>query len=105
VTIIGGSGDIGSACARFFAKKVRVLTITGRSEKKLIETERMLSYDRKAVIKTSHDNNDAITGADVVLAAASTSGSIVDFNRFKPGAIVCDIGYPKNISYEVSNVF
>ncbi len=99
VTIIGGSGDIGSACARILSEKVSELTITGRNEKNLIELERVLSYYGKAKIHTRLDNNEAIKNADVVIAAASVSSSIIDMNNFKPGAVICDVGYPKNISY------
>lgn len=45
------------------------------------------------------DNDEAVRDADVVIAAASSSRSIVDIGSFKPGAIICDIGYPKNIAY------
>lgn len=103
VTVIGGAGDIGGACARVLADTVLEITITGRSEKNLMEAERILSYYGKAKIKTSRDNNEAVKKADVILAAASVSSSIIDFNNFKPGAVICDVGYPKNISYTQCN--
>ena len=53
----------------------------------------------KAKYRGLHDNNEAVRDADIVIAAASVSHSILDIASFKPGAIVCDIGYPKNISY------
>ncbi len=99
VTVIGGTGDIGGAVARTLSETVEEVTITSRSEKNLIEMERTLTYYGKARIKTSRENNEAIKGADIVIAAASVSSSIVDLNNFKPGAVICDVGYPKNISY------
>lgn len=99
VTVIGGTGDIGGACARLLAEKVSAITITGRDEKNLMDTERVLAYAGRARIRTSRNNNEAVRGADVVIAAASASSSIVDFASFKPGAVICDVGYPKNISY------
>jgi fatty aldehyde-generating acyl-ACP reductase len=99
VTIIGGTGDIGSAVARSLSKEVHEITITSRSEKNLMDTERTLFYYGKARIKTSRNSNEAVRNADIVLAAASVSASIIDFHNFKPGAIICDVGYPKNISY------
>lgn len=99
VTVIGGSGDIGSACARILSEQVAQITLTARRERNLIETQRLLSYYGKSKIDISTDSNEAIRGADIVIAAASTSNSIIDFNHFKPGAVVCDVGYPKNISY------
>jgi len=99
ITVIGGTGDIGGSVARILSKQVREITVTSRSEKNLMEAERVLSYYGKADIKTSRDNNEAIKGADIILAAASVSSSMIDFNNFKPGAVICDVGYPKNISY------
>lgn len=99
VTVIGGTGDIGGACARMLADKVSEITITARNDKGLMEQERILAYAGKAKIRTSKDNNEAVRQADIVIAAASASSSIVDFASFKPGVIICDVGYPKNLSY------
>lgn len=99
VVIIGGTGDIGGTVARVLSEKVRTLTITSRSEHNLMAAERILFYYGKAEVKMTRDNNEAIKNADIVLAAASVPHSIINFNNFKPGAIICDVGYPKNISY------
>ena len=98
VTVIGGAGDIGSACARALADKVSDMVITSRSVENLERMKRMLATG-KAAFHGIHDNNEAVRDADIVIAAASVSQSILDIASFKPGAIVCDIGYPKNISY------
>lgn len=103
VTVIGGTGDIGGACARILAPKVAELTITGRNEKNLMDMERILSYCGQAKIATKRDNNEAVRGADIVIAAASASNSIVDFASLKPGVIICDVGYPKNLSYTMAH--
>lgn len=102
VTVLGGAGDIGGACAKILSEKVSEVTITGRSEKNLMETERIISYAGHAKVRTSRDNNAAVRDADIVIAAASASSAIVDFSSFKAGAIVCDVGYPKNLSYAMS---
>jgi fatty aldehyde-generating acyl-ACP reductase len=99
MTIIGGTGDIGSAVARYFSERVHEITITSRSEKNLMDTERTLFYYGKARIKTSRDSARSVRNADIVLAAASVSSSIIGLENFKPGAVICDVGYPKNISY------
>lgn len=99
VTLIGGAGDIGSGCARILAEEVEEITITSRSEKNLVDAERSLSYVGRAKIRTNRDNRMAVKDADVVIAAASSTKPLVDVNDFKSGAIVCDVGYPKNISH------
>lgn len=97
--VIGGTGDIGSACARELAPKVKQLTITGRTKSNLKNLSVELAKLRKARITATTDNAAAVRGADIVIAAAASSAAILDINWFKPGSIICDVGYPKNVSY------
>ena len=97
--IIGGTGDIGSGCARVLADKVRQLTITGRTRMNLKRLNAELAKRRKARIIATSDNELAVKDADIVIAAASATSAILNIDWFKPGAIICDVGYPKNISY------
>jgi len=99
VAIIGGTGDIGSACARALAEKVRWVTITGRTKSNLRRLRGELRRRHKAVIEATTDNKKAVIDADIIIACASVSSSILDINWFKPGAIICDVAYPKNVSY------
>ncbi len=97
--IVGGTGDIGSACARVLAREVKELIVTGRTPSSVKEIEKELKKTKGAKISATLDNNAAVKKADVIIAAASSSQSVVDINLLKPGAVVCDVGYPKNISY------
>lgn len=101
--IIGGTGDIGSGCTRVLADKVKQLTITGRTKTNLRLMSSELSKKRKAKIIATTDNKAAVTDADIVITAASSTQSILDINWFKPGSIICDVGYPKNVSYAATN--
>ncbi len=98
VAVIGGAGDIGSACARAMAEKAGEILITSRSLENLERMRKMLG-DYPAKFTGFQDNNEAVREADIVIAAASAAQSIVKIENFKPGAIICDIGYPKNIAY------
>lgn len=97
--VIGGTGDIGSACSRALTSMVKQLTITGRTKSNLALISKELAKRRKARIIATRDNQKAVKDADIVIAAASSTSSILETSWFKPGAIVCDVGYPKNISY------
>lgn len=99
VTIVGGTGDIGSACARVLAAEVRELIITGRTKANLKKIYKELK-NKKAKLSVGMDNYKAVRDADIVIAAAAVSASILDINWFKKGAIIADVGYPKNISYK-----
>lgn len=98
-TIIGGTGDIGSACGRVLAKEVKELIITGRNKDSLKQAKERLRKEGRAKIEVSTDNNTAVKKADIVIAAASSSQSLVDIKNFKAGSVICDVGYPKNTSY------
>lgn len=99
VAVVGGTGDIGSGCARALATKVKQLIITGRTKAHLHRLREELKKKYKVQIIATTDNYSAVRDADVVIAAASAPSAILKIEWFKPGAIVCDVGYPKNISY------
>jgi len=102
-TIVGGTGDIGSACARVLVNKVRQLTITGRTKINLSHLRKELTKKHKAEIIATTDNESAVRDADIVIAAARVSASILKIDWFKSGSIICDVGYPKNVSYIPTN--
>jgi fatty aldehyde-generating acyl-ACP reductase len=99
LTIVGGTGDIGSGCARAMVDKVKQLTITGRTKANLARLKGELSKRRKAKVIATTDNDAAVKDADVIITTASAVASIIKIDTFKPGAVICDVGYPKNISY------
>jgi predicted amino acid dehydrogenase len=99
VAIVGGTGDIGSACSRALVDKVRQLTITGRTQSNLNHLKQELAKRHKARIIATADNKSAVKDADIIIAAASASSAILSLSWFKPGAIICDVGYPKNVSH------
>ncbi|MGE5196925.1 MAG: NAD(P)-binding domain-containing protein, partial [Deltaproteobacteria bacterium] len=99
LAIVGGTGDIGSACARVLVDRVKELVITGRTKTNLHRLSAELAKRRKAKVTATIDNLHAVKDADIVISAASATSSILHIDWFKPGSIICDVGYPKNISY------
>jgi len=97
--VVGGTGDIGSACARELARYVKEVTVTSRTPANLKRMEKVIKSVKGAKFRGSHDNNEAVKNADIVVTAAGASQSLVKIENFKPGAIICDVGYPKNIAY------
>lgn len=103
LTVVGGTGDIGSACACELARYVKEVTITSRTPANLRRMEKVIKAVKGAKFRGSHDNNEAVRNADIVVAAAGASQSLIKIENFKPGAIICDVGYPKNIAYRSTN--
>ncbi len=97
LAIVGATGSIGGTCARYFIGKTRKLTLTGRNSLQLKEMFGNQAESHDNIVLT-RDNNDAVKDADLVICATSTLTSIFEANAFKPGAAVCDVGFPKNIA-------
>lgn len=96
VLIIGASGDIGSGVSRWIAGRCRSLTLAARHLQRL-ERERDAMSPNCAVSITS-DVADALSRATLVVAAASTTDNPFPLDKCRPGTLLCDAGYPKNLS-------
>lgn len=94
--IIGSTGDIGSACTRYFAGKVRKMLLCARQEPALIRQRDELN-DAGVNCSASVHPGRLLPEADIVICAASSILSNEILSDLAPHAIVCDAGYPKNI--------
>jgi len=98
VALVGATGDIGTACARYLAPRVRHLNLAARSRRKLDALAAELDGSSPEHIRVWTDNGEAIADAHVVLCVASAAAPIVEPEQIRPHAIVCDVGYPKNVA-------
>src|SRR5579859_3113475 len=96
VAVIGASGDIGRACALALAPRARQVLLVARNRAKLEELRREMPAS--AGVQVCTDVKDA-TQASVIIAATSASQPILSETDLRPGTVVCDVGYPKNLSY------
>ncbi|HEY0068401.1 MAG TPA: NAD(P)-binding domain-containing protein [Chloroflexia bacterium] len=96
VAVLGGTGDIGKACALSLARRARRMLVVGRNAAKL-EAFRA-EMPPHVQLHTSTNVQDA-TEASVIIAATSASQPVLSEADLRPGTIVCDVGYPKNMSY------
>ncbi len=102
VAVIGAGGSIGSACARLLAPDVKYMTLVGRNESKLQRVSDLILTESGISCKLSTDPNSAIGTADIVITVTSAVEGVVDARALKPGAIVCDVARPRDISRQVA---
>ncbi len=102
VAIVGATGDIGTGCARALAGEVGRLHLAARGLGKLEALAESLT-GLAAPARIFTDNREALAEAHVVLGVASASAPILEPSDFAPGAIVCDVGYPKNVASRVAD--
>jgi fatty aldehyde-generating acyl-ACP reductase len=95
--IVGATGDVGSGCARCLAPFVKRVLLSARN----VERLRRLAAELKAdgvQVEIATDLQQFSAEAEVVICAASLASPSLLLSRIAPDAIVCDAGYPKNLS-------
>ena len=95
--IVGATGDVGSGCARCLAPSVRRVLLNARN----VERLRRLGAELQAQgiqVEVATDLQQFSAAADIVICAASLASPSLLLHHISPDAIVCDAGYPKNLS-------
>ena len=95
--IVGGTGDVGIGCARCLAPLVSRVLLSARNVERLRKLAAELQADGVEV-EIATDLQRFSAEADVVICAASLASSSLLLGRIARDAIVCDAGYPKNLS-------
>ena len=104
VLILGATGAIGAACAQILAKEVRYLTLAARDESKLEKLAAQILKSTGLAVRVTANTKHAIRNADIVVAVTSAIDSIIEPEDLKPGAIVCDVARPRNVSRRVAEI-
>jgi len=95
--IVGATGDVGSGCARCSAPLVKRVLLNARN----VERLRKLAADLQAdavQVEIATNLQEFSAEADIVICAASLPSASLLLGHIAPDAIVCDAGYPKNLS-------
>jgi predicted amino acid dehydrogenase len=95
--IVGATGDVGSGCARCLAPMVKRLLLNARN----VERLRRLAAELEAEavqVEIATDLQHFSSEADVVICAASLPSPSLLLGRIARDAVICDAGYPKNLS-------
>jgi fatty aldehyde-generating acyl-ACP reductase len=95
--IVGATGDVGSGCARCLAPLVKRVMLNARNLERLRRLAAELQADGVQV-EIATDLQQFSAEADIVICAASLASSSLLLGRIAPQPLVCDAGYPKNLS-------
>ncbi len=98
ISIIGATGSVGRTCATYFRNRVKKLILTGRNSTKLNHFFGDWPITENTLIELTSQNQYAIAEADIVIFVTSSTKTLCSEEDFKPGAIVCDVGFPKNVT-------
>jgi predicted amino acid dehydrogenase len=102
VMVIGATGSIGSVCSRLLAQAGPAITLVAPRPEKLIELKRMIEEETPhARVTISITADDYVDQADLIVTTTSAIDTqIIDITKCKPGAVICDIARPPDISPE-----
>ena len=99
--VVGATGAIGGACAELLAGEVAELVVIGRRAEAVDEVENRCTGQYAKV--TSSLDVAAIYDADLILTVSSAVGAIIEPEHLKPGAVVCDVARPRDVSRKVQD--
>jgi predicted amino acid dehydrogenase len=100
--VVGATGVIGRVCSHMLAREVSELILVGRRSEQL-DAVREECEGQRARVSTSLDMQH-IAQADLVITVTSATTSIIDPEHLKPGAVVCDVARPRDVSRRVIEV-
>lgn len=100
IAVVGATGAIGKTCAELLAGESARLVLVGKRADAL-ETVRELCEGQGARVVVSTDMS-AIYDADLILTVTSAVHAVILPKHLKPGAVVCDVARPRDVSVQVA---
>jgi fatty aldehyde-generating acyl-ACP reductase len=101
VAVVGAAGSIGRTCALLLAPEVASVTLVGRTLEKLepvLEEVKALN----ANTRITADVADGLREADLIVTVTSAADAVILPEHLKPGAVVCDVARPRDVSTRVA---
>jgi predicted amino acid dehydrogenase len=102
VMIVGATGSIGSICARLLAQAIFDVVLVSIEPERLIELKRQIQAETPgATVSIATRADEYLPECDLIVTATSAFGQrVVDITLCKPGAVICDVARPLDISRE-----
>lgn len=99
--VLGATGSIGRACSILLAGKVASLLLAGRRRDRLDQVAAEVAAHGARNVGVYENIADALRDADIVITVTSALEAVVEPQHLKPGAVVCDVARPRDVSRRV----
>jgi len=100
--VLGATGSIGRVCSQLLSSRVARLILVGRRLGALEKVRSELQADGGAQVEVSTDVAEAVSQAELVVAVTSALEAVVEPQMLRPGAVVCDVARPRDVSAQVA---
>lgn len=101
VLVLGATGSIGKVLSIMLADRGYSVTLCARNLDKIQKVAHEICDRTGMVPRINRDLKDALREADVVVCVSSAIDALIQPGDLKPGALVCDVSRPRNVSVEV----
>lgn len=102
VAVIGATGSIGSVCARLMAREAGRLTLVALERSRLDRLCSQILNETGVAARVTTSVEEALKNADVVITVTSAVEAVIEPSYLKPGAVVCDVARPRDVSRQVA---
>ncbi|MHB9024601.1 MAG: KR domain-containing protein [Armatimonadota bacterium] len=101
VAVVGATGSIGRVCANLLAEQgVGSLVLLGRDSARLQAVADELPAGTQVSVSTDIDTTLPL--ADIIVTVTSAVDAVIEPHHLKPGAVVCDVSRPRDVSVRVA---
>jgi predicted amino acid dehydrogenase len=97
LAVVGATGAIGKTCARILGRDFGRTVLVGRN------LERTQAVAEELGLEEATTSIEAIKEADAVVTVTSDEAAIIMPEHLKPGAVVCDVARPRDVSRRVGS--
>lgn len=104
IVVLGATGSIGRVCARVLAREATRMTLVARDTSRLESLAARILYESGLAVTVTSDVKKALRTAQVVIAVTSAVDTLIGPEDLMPGAVVCDVSRPRNVSRQVAEV-
>jgi predicted amino acid dehydrogenase len=100
--VIGATGSIGSVCARLLAQAVGDVVLIAPRPERLLALKEQIERETPGARVIAATHADAyLADADLIVTTTSAlTGKVINVDKLKPGAVVCDVARPPDVKEE-----
>ena len=100
IAVVGATGTIGKTCAQMLAGESAGLVVIGRRDDGA-QAVRELCEGKGTTVQAGTDMG-MIYDADMIVTVTSALHAVIEPRHLKPGAVVCDVARPRDVSGRVA---
>lgn len=96
--VIGATGSIGAVCSEILAPSIGRLILVARTRETLETLAARLRPLNRGRVEVQTSVRGAVREADLVLTVSAATDVLIEPGDLRPGAVVCDVARPRNVS-------